>query len=184
MAHTIERVVSLGPVHRVPVRGLAAPGVDAFSTPLGEIEVETEAVTALAHLPQVVVSAQAHALEVSLEVQLPFLQTMLPRFKLVPLAVGDATSNEVAQVLATLWGGPETFIIISSDLSHFLPDAASQKSDLDTVESILRLDAHLTHNQACGATPINGMLLAARAHHLHPRLLAQCNCRISHHMHR
>lgn len=175
MAHTIERVVLLGPAHHVPVRGLAAPGVDAFSTPLGEIEVDTEAITALAHLPQVVVSAQAHALEHSIEVQLPFLQTILPRFSLVPLAVGDATSNEVAQVLATLWGGPETLIVISSDLSHFLPYAGAQKMDQDTVESILRLDAHLTHTQACGATPINGLLLAACAHHLHPRLLAQCN---------
>jgi AmmeMemoRadiSam system protein B len=175
MAHTIERVVLLGPVHRVPVRGLAVPGVDAFSTPLGEIEVDAEAIAALAHLPQVVVSQQAHTWEHSLEVQLPFLQTILPRFKLAPLAVGDATSDEVAQVLTALWGGPETLLVISSDLSHFLPYAAAQKTDQNTVDLILRLDGHLTHTQACGATPINGLLLAARAHHLQPRLLAQCN---------
>jgi AmmeMemoRadiSam system protein B len=175
MANTIERVVLLGPVHRVPVRGLAAPGADAFSTPLGEIRVDTAAIAALKHLPQVVVSPQAHALEHSLEVQLPFLQAMLPRFTLVPLAVGDATSDEVAQVLTALWGGPETLIVISSDLSHFLPYAAAQTTDQNTVEHILRLDGHLTHTQACGATPINGLLVAARSHHLQPRLLAQCN---------
>jgi AmmeMemoRadiSam system protein B len=175
MAHTIERVVLLGPVHRVPVRGLAVPGVDAFSTPLGEIKVDTAAIAALAQLPQVVVSSQAHALEHSLEVQLPFLQTLLPRFTLVPLAVGDATSDEVAQVLTALWGGPETLIVISSDLSHFLPYAAAQATDQNTVEHILRLDGNLTHTQACGATPINGLLVAARTHHLQPRLLAQCN---------
>jgi AmmeMemoRadiSam system protein B len=174
-AHTIERVVLLGPVHRFPVRGLAAPGVDAFSTPLGEIQVDTDAIAALAQLPQVVLSPQAHTLEHSLEVQLPFLQAMLPRFTLVPLAVGDATPDEVAQVLAVLWGGPETLIVISSDLSHYLPYSAAQTTDQATLECILRLDGHLTHSQACGATPINGLLLAARAHHLRPRVLAQCN---------
>jgi AmmeMemoRadiSam system protein B len=100
---------------------------------------------------------------------------MLPRFKLVPLAVGDATPDEVAQVLAVLWGGPQTLIVISSDLSHYLPYAAAQTTDQNTLERILRLDGHLTHSQACGATPINGLLLAARAHHLRPHLLAQCN---------
>jgi AmmeMemoRadiSam system protein B len=175
MAHTIERVVLLGPVHHFPVRGLAAPGVDAFATPSGEIQVDTDAIAALAHLQQVVVSPQAHALEHSLEVQLPFLQAMLRHFTLVPLAVGDATADEVAQVLAVLWGGPETLIVISSDLSHYLPYAAAQTTDQNTVECILRLDGHLTSTQACGATPINGLLLAARAHHMRPRLLAQCN---------
>jgi AmmeMemoRadiSam system protein B len=174
-AHTIERVVLLGPSHQFPVHGLAAPGACAFSTPLGEIQVDTDAIAALAHLPQMVVSPQAHALEHSLEVQLPFLQAMLPRFKLVPLAVGKATSDQVAQVLAVLWGGPETLIVISSDLSHYLPYAAAQTTDQSTVERILRLEGHLTQAQACGATPINGLLAAARAHHLRPRLLAQCN---------
>jgi AmmeMemoRadiSam system protein B len=108
-------------------------------------------------------------------VQLPFLQAVLPSFKLVPLAVGDATAQEVAQVLAVLWGGPETLILISSDLSHFLPYADAQDTDQATMEHILQLDGPLTHAQACGATPINGLLLAARAHHLHAQILAQCN---------
>ena len=116
---TIKRVVLLGPVHRVPVRGLALPGVDAFATPLGEIELDQTAIASIAHLNQVIVSSAAHALEHSLEVQLPFLQTVLDDFKLVPLAVGDATPAEVAEVLDTLWGGLETIIVISSDLSHF-----------------------------------------------------------------
>lgn len=174
-AHTIQRVVLLGPVHRVAVRGLAAPGVDAFATPLGEIAVDTVTIAALAHLPQVVISPQAHALEHSLEVQLPFLQAVLPRFTLVPLAVGDATAQEVAQVLDALWGGPETLIVISSDLSHYLSYASAQITDQSTVDHILHLDGPLTHTQACGATPLNGLLLAARTHHLQPHVLAQCN---------
>ena len=174
-AQMIRRVVLLGPVHRVPVRGLAAPGVDAFSTPLGDIEIDAEAIASLAHLSQVTVNPAAHALEHSLEVQLPFLQAVLPSFKLVPLAVGDATAQEVAQVLAALWGGAETLILISSDLSHFLPYAEAQATDRSTMEHILQLDGPLTHAQACGATPINGLLLAARAHHLRSQLLSQCN---------
>jgi predicted class III extradiol MEMO1 family dioxygenase len=158
---TVRRVVLLGPVHRVAVRGLALAGASAFDTPLGPINVDQTAEAMLAHLPQVVTSIAAHALEHSLEVQLPFLQTMLDDFKLVPLAVGDVTPAEVAEVLEALWGGPETLI--------------AQAIDQDTVEHILNLDGPLTHEQACGGTPISGLLLAARRHHLHPRLLHLCN---------
>jgi len=172
---TIRRVVLLGPVHRVPVRGLALPGVDAFATPLGHVEIDQAGVRAISHLPQVGVSAAAHALEHSLEVQLPFLQTVLDDFKLVPLAVGDASASEVAEVLEALWGGDETLIVISSDLSHFLPYRAAQAIDQKTVQAMLALANPLTHEQACGATPVNGLLLAARQHHLQPQLLALCN---------
>lgn len=171
----IRRVVLLGPVHRVPVRGLALPGVDAFATPLGQIEIDQAAVAAITPLRQVVVSPAAHALEHSLEVQLPFLQSVLDDFKLLPLAVGDATPDEVAQVLETLWGGAETLIVISSDLSHFLPYRTAQAMDRETVQNILSLSSSLTHEQACGGTPVNGLLLAARRHHLQPQLLQLCN---------
>jgi hypothetical protein len=171
----IRRVVLLGPVHRVPVRGLALAGATSFATPLGDVEVDQEALCTLATLPQVLISAAAHALEHSLEVQLPFLQTVLDEFKLVPLAVGDASAADVAQVLEALWGGPETLIVVSSDLSHFLPYAAAQRVDQETVEHILDLDATLDHQQACGGTPINGLLLAAQRHGLQARLLGLCN---------
>lgn len=172
---TIRRVVLLGPVHRVPVRGLALAGADAFATPLGAIDVDQAAITMIAALPQVVLSPPAHAMEHSLEVQLPFLQTVLDDFKLVPLVVGDATVAEVAEVLERLWGGAETLIVISSDLSHFLPYASAQAVDRQTVQSMLALDPHLTHEQACGGTPVNGLLQAARRHHLQPQLLGLCN---------
>jgi AmmeMemoRadiSam system protein B len=173
--NTIRRVVLLGPVHRVPVRGLALPGANFFATPLGKIEVDQEAVATLRALPQVVVSPGAHAQEHSLEVQLPFLQAVLDDFKLVPLAVGDATSIEVAQVLETLWGGAETLIVISSDLSHFLPYSAAQEADRATVQNIISLQDGISHAQACGGTPVNGLMLAARRHHLQPQLLGLCN---------
>ena len=172
---TVRRVVLLGPVHRVPVRGLALPGAGAFATPLGEIEVDRDAVAALTPLRQVVVSPAAHAHEHSLEVQLPFLQSVLEEFKLVPLAVGDALPGEVAQVLDALWGGPETLIVVSSDLSHYLPYAAARSIDGETVQRILALEGPLTHEQACGGTPINGLLVAARQRRLQPRLLGLCN---------
>lgn len=172
---TIRRVVLLGPVHRVPVRGLALPGAHAFATPLGEVQIDQAAVAALTQLHQVVVSPAAHAMEHSLEVQLPFLQSVLDDFTVLPLAVGDATPEQVAQVLETLWGGPETLFVISSDLSHYLPYAAARSIDSKTVDKILALQGDLSHEQACGGTPINGLLLAARHHRLQPQLLGLCN---------
>lgn len=173
--NTIKRVLLLGPVHRVPVRGLALPGASIFATPLGDIQIDQTAVNAIINLPQVVVSSAAHAQEHSLEVQLPFLQTVLDDFKLLPLAVGDTTLIDVVEVLNILWGGSETLIVISSDLSHFLPYQTAQKTDTETVQNILRLQATLNHEQACGATPVNGLLLAAKQHQLQPYLLALCN---------
>jgi len=167
----IHRVVLLGPVHRVAVRGLALPGVDAFETPLGNVALDQDAIAEISRMPQVLVSAAAHALEHSLEVQLPFLQTVLGDFKLVPLAVGDATAAEVAGVLDKLWGGEETLIVISSDLSHFLPYFVAQSVDQETVQNILDLRGPISHDQACGGTPINGFMLAAERHHLRPQLL-------------
>ena len=167
----IRRVVLLGPTHRVYVRGLALPEAERFATPLGEIELDREGLQKLTGLSQVVRSAAAHAQEHSLEVQLPFLQQVLGDFQLLPLAVGEATAAEVAEVLETVWGGDETLIVISSDLSHFLPDRLARQVDGGTVDAILALDSHLNHEQACGATPVNGLLLAARKHGLHPVVL-------------
>lgn len=171
IAQHIRRVVLLGPTHRVAVRGLALPGTEAFATPLGQVPLDMEAAQAIAHLPQVAVSPQAHAQEHALEVQLPFLQTVLTDFKLLPLAVGMATPEEVAEVLELLWGSKETLIVISSDLSHYLPYQQAQAVDRSTAQAVLQLQQPLSHEQACGGTPINGLILAARKHHLVPHLL-------------
>lgn len=166
-----RRVVLLGPVHRVPVRGLALPGTDAFATPLGTIPVDRELADKLAALPQVVESLPAHAWEHSLEVQLPFLQTVLADFTLLPLAVGDATPQEVAEALELAWGGEETLIVISSDLSHFHAYREAQVIDGATAQAILDLRVPISHEQACGGTPVNGLLLEAKRHGLKPHLL-------------
>jgi AmmeMemoRadiSam system protein B/AmmeMemoRadiSam system protein A len=167
----IRRVVLLGPTHRVAVRGIAAPTVDAFATPLGAVRVDRAALDALADLPQVVAHDAAHAAEHALEVQLPFLQTVLGDFALVPLAVGHVTPEAVAQVIERLWGGDETLIVVSSDLSHYLPYARAQAVDAATVQRVLALDPDLGHDEACGATPLAGALIAAKARGLAPRLL-------------
>ena len=164
----IRRVVLLGPTHRVYVRGLALPEAERFATPLGEVPLDLEGMQQVGSLPQVVQSAAAHQMEHSLEVQLPFLQQVLGDFQLLPLAVGEATADEVAEVLEKAWGGDETLIVISSDLSHFLPDALARQVDGGTVDAILALNSHLNHEQACGATPINGLMRAAKRHGLHP----------------
>lgn len=170
----IRRVVLLGPTHRVAVRGLAVPTTAlAFETPLGRVALDAAAMAALATLPQVVGSDEAHAFEHSLEVQLPFLQRVLApaSFTLVPIAVGRASAADVQQALELVWGGDETLVVVSTDLSHYLAYDEARAADRATVDAILRLVPGIDHAAACGATPLGGALLAARAHGLAPRLL-------------
>jgi hypothetical protein len=162
----VRRVVLAGPAHRVYVAGAAVPSARAFASPLGEVAVDAAAVEALRAFPFVEVSDRAHALEHSLEVHLPFLQSVLGEFALVPLVVGDASPAEMAQLLEALWGGEETLIVVSSDLSHYLPYDSARGRDRATAQAIAHLDAHLHPEEACGAAPINGLLQAARSHGL------------------
>lgn len=168
---SIRRVVLLGPAHRVPIRGLALPVAEAFATPLGAVHIDAEGAAAALRLPQVTASDVAHNMEHSLEVQVPFLQAVLDEFTLLPFAVGAATPAQVAEVLDLLWGGPETLILISSDLSHFHKYATAQGIDRGTVDTILSFEPTLDHEQACGATPINGLLLCARRRGMQIELL-------------
>jgi AmmeMemoRadiSam system protein A len=161
----------LGPCHRVAVRGLALPDAAAFETPLGRVEIDAAAVAAINDLPQVGVNASTHAHEHSLEVQLPFLQQVLKAFKLVPLVVGQATHGQVAGVLDRLWGGPETLIVISSDLSHYHPYDAARAIDRKTVQAIVGFRTDIDHAQACGATPLTGFLDTAKRRGMTPELL-------------
>lgn len=169
----IDRVVLLGPAHRVGFRGLAATSALHFATPLGVIRIDQEAMEDILMLPQVHVLDEAHREEHSLEVQLPFLQEVLPKgFSLIPLVVGDASGSEVAEVIEKLWGGPETLVLISSDLSHYNDYDTARRLDLHTAHAIEQLNPQaIDQHQACGRNPICGMLLAARHHHISPRRL-------------
>lgn len=159
----IRRVVLLGPCHRVAVRGLALSSAQAFATPLGNVRVDGEAAERLLKLPQVHVFDETHFQEHSLEVHLPFLQVILGDFALVPLVVGDATADEVAEVLDALWGGPETLIVVSSDLSHYLGYDAARRLDQETCHAIESLDPNaIGEEQACGRVPVRGLLHLAR----------------------
>jgi MEMO1 family protein len=171
----VRRVVLLGPVHRVAVRGLAVPGAEAFATPLGTIPLDRAALDSVRDLPQVVTSDPAHALEHSLEVQLPFLQKMLAEFSLAPFAVGTAGVEEVAEVIERLWGGPETLIVISTDLSHYHPYDEARRIDGDTIARIARYATDIGHEEACGATPLNGLLHLSKHRNIPIRLLTACN---------
>jgi len=171
----VRRVVLLGPVHRVAVRGLATTSDEAFATPLGSIPIDRQALASLKDLPQVVTSDAAHALEHSLEVQLPFLQKTLGAFSLVPFAVGQASVAEVAQVLERLWGGPETLIVISTDLSHYHAYDEARRIDGNTISRIAGFATDLDHEEACGATPLNGFLSLSKKKNLSLKLLAACN---------
>ncbi len=170
-AAAIERVVLLGPAHRVPLQGLALPAVEYFATPLGRVPVDRDAAVLLSTLPQVSSDDLVHADEHSLEVQLPFLQLMLTRqFTVVPLAVGHATAVDVAGVLDAVWGGGETLIVVSSDLSHYHDYATACRLDARTVHAIERLAwEELRPEAACGCGAIQGLLLAAGRRGLHVR---------------
>ncbi len=172
---SVTRVVLLGPVHRVPVRGLALPGASGFDTPLGRVPIDLDSAAVLRGLPQVVTSPAAHALEHSLEVQLPFLQRVLGSFSLLPLAVGAATVAEVAEVIERLWGGRETLVVVSTDLSHYHRYEEAKRIDAVSVARIASFATDLDHEEACGATPLNGLLRVARARGLSIRLLDACN---------
>jgi hypothetical protein len=159
----VRRVVLIGPAHYVPIHGLAASSAAAFATPFGKVPVDRAAIDGLRDLPQVVVRDDAHEPEHSLEVQLPFLQTVLEGFAIVPLVAGAATYDEVRGVLERLWGGPETLIVISSDLSHYHHYAEARRLDADTAGAIVALDADaIGEERACGRIPIGGLLKVAQ----------------------
>jgi AmmeMemoRadiSam system protein B len=163
----IARVVLLGPSHFVPLAGLALPTASAFETPLGGVPLAADAAVRLAGLPQVVVADLPHGREHALEVELPFLQVALEHFELVPLVVGDASPEEVAEVLERLWGGGETLIVVSTDLSHYRDYATAAALDRATADAIVAFDVDgIAAGDACGRNPLRGLLLAARRHGL------------------
>jgi AmmeMemoRadiSam system protein B len=156
-----RRVVLLGPCHRVPLRGMALSSAEVFRTPLGDVEIDQEVVSAL-QVHGLQISDRSHEYEHSLEVHLPFLQQVLSDFTLVPVVVGDASAGEVASLLQALWGGDETLIVISSDLSHYLGYDEATTRDAATCNQIEHLETNIDHEQACGATPIRGLLRVAK----------------------
>jgi AmmeMemoRadiSam system protein B len=167
VADSVHRVVVMGPAHRVAFHGLAVPDDSVFRTPLGDIRLDTDAIQALLDLPQVHVDNEAHRLEHSIEVHLPFLQETLDTFTLVPLVVGDATPRQVCDVVSRLWDGPETLLVMSSDLSHYHDYETATRLDRATSNAIEALAFEkIGYEHACGRNPVSGLLLYAREHGL------------------
>ncbi len=168
----ITRVVLIGPCHRVAIQGFAAVGWDSFATPLGDVPVDASAVEKALTLPTVQILDSAHHQEHCLEVQLPFLQSVLTDFAIVPFVAGEATAEETAELLDLLWGGPETLIVVSSDLSHYHDYDTARRLDGATTEAIEGLEPEaIGHDHACGRVPIRGILLAAGRHGLTAKTL-------------
>jgi MEMO1 family protein len=171
----IRRVVLIGPSHRVYLQGMAMPGADAFATPLGNVQIDAELKRAVGRHRAIIESDEPHRFEHSLEVQLPFLQVIFGEFTLLPLVGGVASAEQVASVLEAVWGDAHTLVLASSDLSHYHPYTQAQQIDAATSSKILRGEATLTGDQACGAVAINGLLCAGRSHELGIVELARCN---------
>lgn len=175
-ADQIKTVILLGPSHRVAFRGLAVSSASSFATPLGNVEIDRKLVEEVSQLPQVHELDAAHAQEHSLEVQIPFLQKTLPHFKLVPIVVGDASVDEVAEVIEKLWGGPETLIVVSSDLSHFHNYETARRMDQETSNAIMRMDpSDIGFDDACGRLPVSGLLAVAKQKGMTADILDLCN---------
>jgi AmmeMemoRadiSam system protein B len=175
MADKIERVVLFGPAHRVSLQGMAVPSVEAFATPLGEVALDKQGIASITILPDVSVSDAAHREEHSLEVQLPFLQTVLGHFQLVPVVVGHCAATRVASVMDTLWGGPETLLVVSTDLSHFRSYADAKQRDTVTCDRLCAMDNALTGQDACGAFALNGLMSTDHCRSLQVQLLDMRN---------
>lgn len=171
----IRRVVLIGPSHRVYLQGMAVPAAEAFQTPLGVVPIDRELKARVLAHSQVVEADEPHANEHSLEVQLPFLQMLLNDFTLLPVTLGSVSPPAVAAMLAEIWGGEETLVLVSSDLSHYLPYDAARKLDSITIDAIVRCDTHLTGEQACGCIGINGLSHLARQRGLSIAEIARCN---------
>lgn len=171
-----HRVVLLGPPHRVPVRGAATVSADRFGGPLGSVAVDHDALAAPLARGEVVIDDAAHAAEHALEVQLPFLQSVLDTFTLVPLLIGEMPAAATARLIAPWWEDPGTLVVVSTDLSHFLDDAGARQLDAVTDGMIMALDEHgLTPEHACGCRALAGLLHLARARGAHIERAAQCN---------
>jgi len=170
-AKSIRHVILLGPSHRVSIHGLAMPSCVLFATPCGDVPVNEEARQRLRGLGLAGVSDAPHALEHSMEVQVPFLQAVLGDFDLLPIAVGIAPPGQVGRALESVWGGPETLIVVSSDLSHHHTHVEAQALDQQTAGLILARRSDLSDAQACGASGINGLMEVARRKGLEVQLL-------------
>lgn len=171
----IKRVVLFGPAHRVYLEGMAVPSVDAFATPLGQVALDKQSLELARTLPDVCVSDEAHLAEHSLEVQLPFLQNILQDFSLVPIVVGRCEADKVATVMDALWGGPETLVVVSTDLSHFHAYEEALQLDGLTCDRLLAKETSLVGTQACGAYALNGLMNSCHVKDLQVELLEYCN---------
>ncbi len=168
VADKIQHVIILAPSHHLPFPGIGYSSAAQFQTPLGCLKANFDAIALIKNLPQVNQIDEAFEKEHSLEVQLPFLQVALGDVQITPLLISNAHSSEVAEVLEKLWGGDETLIVISSDLSHYLDYNNAQKKDQEATQAIEQLEpSALAHDHACGQIPVKGLLIAARNHHLH-----------------
>jgi MEMO1 family protein len=173
-ADLVRHVVLIGPTHRVPIRGLAMPSCAWFATPCGTVPIDAAGRRRLRELGLAGVADAPHAVEHSLEVQVPFLQEVLRHFDLLPIVVGSALPEQVARALEAVWGGPETLLVVSSDLSHHHTRAEAEQLDVSTAQAIIERRSDLSDAQACGANGINGLMEVARLKDLEVRLLDRC----------
>ena len=172
---SVRRVLLFGPAHRVYLEGMALPAADSFATPLGDVPIDRAGAARIARMSGVCISDEAHRQEHSLEVQLPFLQSVLGEFSLVPVVVGRCAADTVAAAMDTLWDEPGTLLIVSTDLSHFHSYEEARRIDRATCDQLMARSTGLDGERACGAYALNGLMHSARRRSLQVELLDLCN---------
>jgi len=172
LRHKTKRVVLMGPSHRVYLDGIGVTSADVWDTPLGRVTIDNDFRSTMLDLPWMQVDDRAHAPEHSLEVEVPFLQTVLDEFTLLPLVVGETKPSEVADTIDAVWDTPDTIIVVSTDLSHYLPHNEAVTRDTATARQIVAMEpTRIDDHDACGCRPLRGLLLSARQRGLTVRQL-------------
>jgi AmmeMemoRadiSam system protein B len=167
-------VVMVGPSHRTAFEGSVVFARGAFETPLGRAGVDTDLADALVAVsPEVRADARPHQLEHSLEMQLPFLQLLVPDLHIVPVLMGTQSREEVdvlAGALGEVLVGRDALLVASSDLSHYLSRVNARDLDSTVVSDVAdfapeRLMDRLERrrNHACGGGPMVAVMKAARS---------------------
>lgn len=166
-----KKIVLIGPSHHVPFQGVAVPKMNTFATPLGSVSVDLSLKQIALNFSFVIENDEPHRKEHSLEVQLPFLQVALKKFSILPIVIGQASATDLTQLLYKLCTEKDVLIVISSDLSHYLPYNIAQKRDLNTIDHILHFEPEkIEYDDACGRQGIQAFLHYAQSKKLIPIL--------------
>lgn len=159
----IKTLIVIGPSHKVLVEGISVARYDEYTTPCGEIKIDTELSKELKeNFDFISFNPDAHK-EHSTETQFPFIEHYLKDIEVVELVYGKIDPQDISYVIDHLLEDPSNFIVISTDLSHFYPLDDANKIDNVCLNAISTMDTTLLDRgcEACGILGVKGLILSA-----------------------